>query len=166
MERKNPATTVDVAVFALHREEPEILLIERKYDPFKGGWALPGGFIDIGEPFAVAARRELEEETGLSGLFLAPLGIYDRPDRDPRGRTISMAFWTFAPQRTKAKAGSDASLAKWFPVRNLPPLAFDHDEIIGNALQHLKFLHRISGPLLESAKALKVEQLEKLLKKL
>lgn len=130
MKYKNPAMTVDILVLTIHQEQLEILLISRKKPPFKGSWAIPGGFVEIDETLETAAKRELEEETHLKNLSLLPLKIFDTVDRDPRGRTISMAYWTFISDRNAPIAGDDAAKSQWFPLSNLPKLAFDHLEII------------------------------------
>jgi len=128
------AVTVDVALFA-GGEAAEVLLIQRGKPPFAGRWALPGGFVDINERVADAAARELAEETGVSGVPLGFLGYFDAIDRDPRGRTLSLAFWGRIGKRDLAlRADDDAADAGWFPITELPPLAFDHDRIISEAL--------------------------------
>lgn len=126
-----PAVTVDMVVLT---DDGAVLLIKRKAEPFKECWALPGGFIDIDETLADAAARELEEETGLSGVELTQLRAFDRPDRDPRGRTIAVAFLARVSGRPEPRAGDDAADARWMRLDDLPPLAFDHDDIISHAL--------------------------------
>ena len=124
-EYKNPASTVDVIV----EKEEKILLIRRKYEPFKNVWALPGGFIDYGkETLEEAASRELKEETGLVTLSLKLFGVYSSPDRDPRGHTISHVYT--AKVSGKLRAWDDAKEAAYFPLDNLPELAFDHEKIL------------------------------------
>ncbi|RIA47793.1 NUDIX domain-containing protein [Dichotomicrobium thermohalophilum] len=129
------AVTVDVALFA-NGEAPEVLLVRRGKPPFEGTWALPGGFVGIEERVVDAAARELAEETGVSGIPLGFLGYFDAIDRDPRGRTLSLAFWGRADKRAAAlRANDDAADAGWFLINELPRLAFDHDRIISEALQ-------------------------------
>lgn len=110
-----------------------VLLIERGWDPFKGQWALPGGHVDPGEMSRDAAVRELAEE---ASVYAAPgelerVGVFDRPDRDPRGRYVTVAYHLTVIPGTPAEAGDDAVAAQWWPLNHLPPLAFDHADIIG-----------------------------------
>ena len=130
------AVTVDAVVFGEGLDGREVLLIRRARDPFKDRWALPGGYVDIDETVAAAARRELSEEAGLDVPDLAFLGYFDAVDRDPRERTLSLAF-TGRVDRDQAriKAGDDAAEARWFPVSALPELAFDHGVIIERAIK-------------------------------
>jgi 8-oxo-dGTP diphosphatase len=125
-----PAITVDNVVLCREKDECFVLLIQRKNDPFKNLWALPGGFVDIDEPIEMAALRELKEETGITGIKISFLNYFDEPGRDPRGRTISMAFTRIIESRKKLQAASDAKKAEWFNLDNLPELAFDHKKII------------------------------------
>ncbi len=127
-----PAVTVDIVVLAGNEA---VLLVERKAEPFNGWWALPGGFVDIDETLADAAARELEEETGLAGVAMRQLRAFDDPDRDPRGRTIAIAFLATVAGRPEPRAGSDAALACWHSLDRLPRMAFDHDRIIAFALE-------------------------------
>ena len=120
--------TVDVVV--LDSTKNTILLIQRKNDPFKGMWALPGGFVDENEDLEVAAHRELLEETSVKVTQLFQIGAYGKPGRDPRQHTVSIAFAGIAEEAVKVQAADDASDAKWFDKNNLPDLAFDHLEII------------------------------------
>ena len=122
--------TVDNVILANEKEEWYILLIQRKNEPFKSFWALPGGFIDVDEPIEKAAIRELKEETGITGITLEFLNYFDEPGRDPRERTISMAFTGSTNKGINIKAASDAKKAEWFKIDNLPDLAFDHAKII------------------------------------
>jgi 8-oxo-dGTP diphosphatase len=126
-----PALTIDCAVFRKGKADLELLLIQRDRYPFEGMWALPGGFVEMNERLHEAASRELEEETGLKGIQLTPFKTFDVIDRDPRGRTISFVFYGFldVPSK-KVKAASDARDARWFNVKHLPQVAFDHAEII------------------------------------
>ena len=132
-----PAVTVDIAIFT--GEVPELLLIKRKHFPFEGYWALPGGFVEMDESLEEAALRELEEETGVSGVPLTEVGAFGDPDRDPRGRVITIAYAAVLEKPVlKVETGSDASEVAWFLTTNLPTLAFDHGEIIRKTLEKLK----------------------------
>lgn len=126
--------TVDVALLA-GAPPSEVLLVARANEPFAGGWALPGGFVEPGERVAGAALRELAEETGVEvEPPLTLLGVYDVPGRDPRGPAISITFVKRIPAPLPASGADDASDARWFALAALPPLAFDHAEIISDAL--------------------------------
>lgn len=130
-EFARPSVTTDVLVFSIRDGELQILLIERKFDPFKGAWAIPGGFVQMDESLRDGALRELEEETGLFDIALRQLQTYGQPERDPRGRVITVAFLALVPSDDLiAQGGSDAQDAQWFPVDSLPPLAFDHAQIL------------------------------------
>jgi 8-oxo-dGTP diphosphatase len=133
-----PALTVDAAIFRKMEFNWEILLIQRKNPPFKHGWALPGGFVDMDETLEKAITRELEEETSLINIELKQLHAFSTPGRDPRGHTISVVFWGIISNHQVAKAGDDAANVKWFNIDKLPKLAFDHDEVIETATQILK----------------------------
>jgi 8-oxo-dGTP diphosphatase len=130
----HPAIAADIAVFACDDGHLGVLLIQRGEAPFAGSWALPGGFLKPDETVEVCARRELEEEAGIT----APVdlvGIFSEPDRDPRERVVSIAHVAFVDNlATKVVAGSDAASADWFPIDDLPPLAFDHATIVRAAL--------------------------------
>ncbi len=130
-----PALTVDVVLLRPTEAGPEVLLIQRRHAPFEGRWALPGGFVEPDEPLEAAARRELAEETGLRGMALHQVAAFGDPGRDPRGWTVSVAFWGWVGTHPTPRAGDDASDARWWPVRDLPPLAFDHAAIIAAALK-------------------------------
>jgi 8-oxo-dGTP diphosphatase len=125
-----PALTVDIVVFRLSGNDPEVLLIKRGNEPFKGRWALPGGFVDKDEPLEMAAARELEEETGLKDVLLTQMHAFGKPGRDPRGHTVSVAYVGYLPSGALAKAGDDADETAWFKPDALPETAFDHREII------------------------------------
>ncbi|NLE89057.1 MAG: NUDIX hydrolase [Myxococcales bacterium] len=136
-EYPRPALTVDCVVFGAADDGLKLLLIERAVEPFKGRYALPGGFVDMDETTEEAARRELEEETGLKASFLEQLYTFSRVDRDPRERVVSVAY--FALVRPSAVVGGDdAASAQWVDADELPPLAFDHDEIVRVALERLR----------------------------
>jgi 8-oxo-dGTP diphosphatase len=115
----------------------EVMLVQRKHDPFQSQWALPGGFVDPDERIPHAAQRELEEETGVSGIDLKEFGTYGDPGRDPRGRTVSVVYWQRLPQKPRSVAGDDAADCRWFPIDQLPPLAFDHSLIVQDARKRL-----------------------------
>lgn len=129
-----PAVTTDVVLFTIDAERLRVLLILRGGEPFRGCWGFPGGFIELDEDLIDGARRELAEETGVTGVYLEQLYTFGTPDRDPRGRVISVVYYAVAPEgRVSVLAGSDAAAAQWFPVNELPPLAFDHDKILAMA---------------------------------
>jgi 8-oxo-dGTP diphosphatase len=135
-----PMVTVDIAVFRYAKSTREILLIKRKHHPFEGEWALPGGFIKPDEQLHTAARRELQEETGLRHDFLFPLITADYPQRDPRGRTISFVFGCIqSPPFPDVRGANDAASAAWHNLAALPDLAFDHQDVIRRSLEQLKF---------------------------
>ena len=115
----------------------EILLIQRKNPPFQGMWALPGGFMEIDETLEETAARELEEETGLKNVDLKQLKTFSQVDRDPRTRLVTVVFYGMVSlENSDAKGSDDAERAEWFAVDNLPPLGFDHGQIIDLALNH------------------------------
>lgn len=134
-----PMVTVDAMVFTYSNDRVKVLLINRKYEPFKGKWALPGGFVDMDEELEDAVVRELAEETGLTGVQLDQMHTFGTVGRDPRGRLITIVFMGIAnEQQTKIKAGDDAAEAKWFDIEKLPKnIAFDHDEMIKCGIEKL-----------------------------
>ncbi|RTY93674.1 NUDIX hydrolase [Flavobacterium sp. GT3R68] len=127
--------TVDAIVLKITAIGFLLLLIKRKNEPFKDLWALPGGFLDENEDLEKAAIRELEEETQIKVEALEQIGTFGKPFRDPRGHTISVAYLGFVPENTIAVAADDAKEAEWFPINQLPELAFDHSAIIQTALK-------------------------------
>lgn len=129
--------TVDIIVIRPSNDGPQLLLIQRKKEPFAGHWALPGGFVDEGEDLPDAARRELQEETGIEVFGLTQLGAFGKPGRDPRHHTVSVAFMTKVGASTIAVAADDAKNADWFTLDKLPPLAFDHADIVAEARKKL-----------------------------
>lgn len=137
-EYPRPAVTVDAVVYGYQSEELRVLLIERGGEPFRGAWALPGGFLNENEDLPAAVRRELLEETGVSPLHLEQLGSWGTPGRDPRGHTITVAYTALVRLGShSAKAATDATDARWFPVDGLPDLAFDHKDILDAARARL-----------------------------
>ena len=128
-----PAVTCDCVVIS-SGDEPRVLLIERGNDPYKGRWAIPGGFLNMDETTEQCAIRELEEETGLKMVNVQQIGAYSKVDRDPRGRTISVAYLAIVHQPMEVSGQDDAAKAEWFPINALPPLAFDHAEIMADAI--------------------------------
>jgi len=131
------SVTADAVLFAEKDGQTFVLLIRRGNEPYKGCWAFPGGFLNMDETVARCAERELEEETGivLTGMQLA--GIYSDVERDPRGRVITAAY-TAMTAMPQAVAADDADAARWWPLSALPPLAFDHDKILADAMSVLK----------------------------
>jgi 8-oxo-dGTP diphosphatase len=133
------ALTVDCVVFGFDENELKVLLIERGLEPYKGRWALPGGFVRVEETVDEAARRELEEEAGLKNIFLEQLYTFGTVTRDPRERVVSVAYYALVKLSDhKAMAATDAANAEWFPVSKVPKLAFDHAEILATALARLQ----------------------------
>lgn len=136
----HPAVTTDVVVFTIRRSRLSLLLVRRANSPFANRWALPGGFLDIDEDLDSCAARELAEETGIDGVYLEQLYTFGATQRDPRERVISVAYYALIPEQTlpsPPRAASDASDVEWFEFEKLPPLAFDHAEIIEKAHRRL-----------------------------
>jgi len=136
---ERPAVTVDVVIFSLRDSDLKVLLIRRAAPPFKGKWAIPGGYVHPDEALDEAAQRELEEETGLPDVYLEQLYTFGAPKRDPRGRVITVAYFALVSDDVTLRAGDDAAEAAWHSVYDLPDLAFDHDEILSYALQRLRY---------------------------
>ncbi|GAB5417552.1 MAG: NUDIX domain-containing protein [Crocinitomicaceae bacterium] len=138
---QNIQIAVDAIVFGYNKENGvSLLLIKRKYDPFKGAWAIPGGFVKDDETLEAAVERELEEETGVTINYLEQLYTFGSVRRDPRKRVISVAYFGLvkSSQFEKLKATTDAEEAKWFNIKSLPKLAFDHKEIVQAAIERLR----------------------------
>src|SRR5271155_3347326 len=135
----HPAVAADLAIFTLQANQLHVLLVERAHDPFKGRWALPGGFVRMHEDLPAAAARELEEETGVAGAYLEQVAAFGNPARDPRERVISIAFFAIIPSDTiQLKSGGDAAAARWWSIEELPKLAFDHQEILNHARHRVR----------------------------
>jgi 8-oxo-dGTP diphosphatase len=133
------ALTVDCVVFGFDEAELKVLLIQRGLEPFKGRWALPGGFVHVDETLDEAARRELGEEAGLKNVFLEQLYTFGAVNRDPRERVVSVAYYALVKLADhRAKAATDAANAEWFSISNVPKLAFDHADILAAALGRLE----------------------------
>ena len=132
-----PAVTTDCVIFGYDGKELKVLLIERGIEPFKGCWAFPGGFLNMDEDALAGARRELKEETGLVDAFIEQFHTFSEPGRDPRGRVITIAHYALVKIQ-EVEGGDDAAQARWFPIGEVPPLAFDHDRILRMAMSRLK----------------------------
>lgn len=134
-----PAVTTDAVIFGFDEEDLKVLLIKRGIEPFKSCFALPGGFIRENETAEECALRELAEETGLKNIYIEQLYTFSNPERDPRGRVISVAFFALVRQsHFQPQGGDDAESAHWFSAKDIPDLAFDHRLILDTALQRLK----------------------------
>ena len=132
-----PAVTADCVVITKD-ENPKVLLIQRGCEPFKEFWAFPGGFMNMDETTEQCAIRELEEETGLKVGGLCQIGAYSKVDRDPRGRTITVAYLVVIDSIVEVKGQDDAVKAEWVPLSAIPELAFDHAEIMEDAVEVYK----------------------------
>lgn len=141
----HPAVTTDCVIFGFDGKRLHILLIERGIEPYKGTWALPGGFLNMNETVEEGAARELFEETHVKDVFLEQFHVFSTVDRDPRERVITVAFYALVRQSDyQILAGDDAARALWFDVDELPPLAFDHEEIISKAREYLRNKLKVS----------------------
>ena len=137
-EYPHPAVTTDIVIFTIRQDALKVLLIKRALPPHQGEWALPGGFVNLDESLEEGARRELEEETGVSGVYLEQLYTFGRPDRDPRERVITVAYYALIPtDNVEIRAATDAEGVSWFGMHELPDLAFDHQEILAMAHRRL-----------------------------
>lgn len=135
-----PSVTVDVVIFSLADDALQVLLIKRESPPFAQMWAIPGSFIKMNESLEEAAVRALADETGVEDVYTEQLYTFGKPDRDPRTRVITIAYFALVPHDAiHHKAGRDASETSWFTVSKLPPLAFDHAEIVEYAYQRLRY---------------------------
>ena len=133
------SVTVDVVILTLRNDDLQVLLVKRKAAPYLNRWAIPGGFVRRNEPLETAARRELEEETGVRDVYLEQLYTFGDPKRDPRGRVITVTYFALVPAPLALKAGSDAADARWWSMYDLPALAFDHGRILDYALTRLRY---------------------------
>ncbi len=135
----HPSVTTDCVIFGFDGKDLHILLVERGLEPFKGSWALPGGFLKMDETVEECAKRELKEETNVSNVFLEQFHTFSAVDRDPRERVLTVAFYALVkPSDYEVIGGDDAANAQWFEQDELPPLAFDHEEVICMAKECLK----------------------------
>ncbi len=133
----HPSVTTDCVIFGFDGERLNVLLIKRGGEPYEGCWAFPGGFLNIDESAEVGALRELQEETSLTGAYVEQFHTYSDPDRDPRERVITIAYYALV-KISEVKGGDDAKEARWFPIDVIPHLAFDHDVILRDALTCLR----------------------------
>lgn len=139
MSKQSIKLSVDAVVFGYEEGNISVLLIKRKYDPFKGQWAIPGGFVENDESLEDAVERELFEETGIKINYLEQLYTFGKPNRDPRGRVVSIAYFGLVrPNAFKLYASTDAEQAQWFNINELPKLSFDHKEILKTAIERLQ----------------------------
>jgi len=138
-DKQNPSVTVDIVIFTIQKEKLCVLLIKRKYPPYKGKWAIPGGFVKYEETLDDAAMRELEEETGVKEVYIEQLYTFGEPRRDPRKRVITVAYFALiSSENLVVRPDADVSDVRWFSVYNLPKLAFDHERIVKYALKRLR----------------------------
>lgn len=136
---KNPSVAVDIAIFGYHQDRLSVLLLNRKEEPFKNGWTLPGAFLQIEETFSEACVRVMQTKLGMARVYLEQLYSFDDPDRDPRGRVISVSYYALInPEKFRISAGTMANDVQWFDVKKVPQLGFDHKEIFKLALKRLR----------------------------
>lgn len=139
MSKQDIRLTVDAVVFGYEEGLVSVLLVKRKYEPFKGAWALPGGFVLEDESLEAAVERELHEETGVKINYLEQLYTFGKPSRDPRGRVVSVAYFGLVrPDAFSINASTDAEEAQWFDINQLPDISFDHDSILNAAIKRLQ----------------------------
>ncbi len=137
--RSEIAVTVDVVIFTLREGDLQVLLVKRKNPPFEGRWAIPGGYVEVDESLEDAAARELYEETSVQDVHIEQLYTFGAPNRDPRGRVVTVAYFALVPAALAVQAGDDASDAQWKSIRRLPAMAFDHTQIVQYALKRLRY---------------------------
>lgn len=133
----HPSVTTDCVIFGFDGVKLKVLLIERGCEPYKGRWAFPGGFLKMDESAEEGAKRELEEETGLKAAYIKQFHTFTEPDRDPRERVITIAYYALV-RIQDVNGGDDAAKAQWFDLEDVPSLAFDHDRILRKAMQELR----------------------------
>lgn len=139
MSKQSIKLSVDAVVFGYEEGNISVLLIKRKYDPFEGQWAIPGGFVKNDESLESAVERELFEETGIKINYLEQLYTFGNPNRDPRGRVVSIAYFGLVrPNAFKIYASTDAEEVQWFNIDELPKLSFDHKDILKKAIKRLQ----------------------------
>ncbi len=136
---ERPSVTVDVVMMSLRQRDLQVLLVKRRSWPYEGMWAIPGGFVNMDESLETAAKRELQEETGLQDVYLEQLYTFGDPGRDPRTRVITVVYFALLDsERLQVQAASDAADVGWFSVYSLPQLAFDHAQILDYTLNRLR----------------------------
>ena len=140
----HPGVTLDCVIFGFDGEKLNVLLIERRFDPYQGCWAFPGGFLEMDESAEEGARRELKEETGLDTAFVKQFHTFSKPDRDPRERVLTIAYYALL-HISEVKGQDDAARAQWFPLNDVPTLAFDHEELFQKAKEALYNAFRLGG---------------------
>lgn len=140
----HPGVTLDCVIFGFDGEKLNVLLIARRFDPYQGYWAFPGGFLEMDESAEEGARRELKEETGLDTAFVKQFHTFSKPDRDPRERVLTIAYYALL-HISEVKGQDDAARAQWFPLNDVPTLAFDHEEIFQKAKEALYNAFRLDG---------------------
>ncbi len=139
-DHASPSVTVDVIIFTLRDNDLQVLLVKRGRPPFAGMWAIPGGFVEIDESLEEAALRELDEETGVRDVYLEQLYTFGDPNRDPRGRVITVAYFALVPaDAVQPRPGDDTAETRWWSLYHLPPLAFDHADMLAYALKRLRY---------------------------
>lgn len=137
---EKPSVTVDIVIFTILEKTLKVLLVKRKIEPFRDRWAIPGGFVLAKEPLDRAAKRELEEETGVKDVYLEQLYTFGDPSRDPRGRVITVTYMALVDAtKIQLHATTDVSDAQWFPFKKIPELAFDHEKILDYAVKRLQW---------------------------
>lgn len=137
--RPSISVTVDIVIFTLREGDLQVLLVKRKHAPYEGRWAIPGGYVEADESLEDAAARELFEETHVQDVHIEQLYTFGEPQRDPRGRVITVAYFALVPAPLTVEAGDDAADAQWKSVYRLPAMAFDHNQIVAYALQRLRY---------------------------
>jgi len=140
VESRKISITVDIVIFTIRDDDLQVLLVKRKYPPFKGMWVIPGGFVQENEDLEKAALRELEEETGVKDVYLEQLYTFGEPKRDPRGHVVTISYMALIDSETvRLRATMDAEKAAWYSIYKLPELGFDHKKILDYSLQRLRY---------------------------